>query len=906
MNLTLKILTNNLKTVEQLFNQLRPETIGNEIFLKNFIEQLLNMIPLEISLTQSFTITDSSFNQKSTFNEFLWFVFKMENQNENDSYELELLVKNLLCEKIETNIIESQLSVDFFRLGENIERFSFVFEKYFDLENLNKLEAHFKKTEINEIVECIFEQNSQNKITIDSNLLSKILTNCVKTMDAVSWADYDGTISKYFHDHSIAVTEFINTIESKELSSDNLYQIFLEFLDFANFKTETLKNNFIKLKDFQKSILNNYLMANSNLTTKLSLSLLKICMLLIEKEKGIKFSQIEQEIINQQEIIEVQEIINQQEIIKEKEIINQQEIINEEKNIQIEPETKNIEILENKEVENGLLQSKNSIERKLTQNKLPLLMTPPIKSNRSKKSDLDLLACSFNSNNNILHQPFSQKTILNPKFASPELIPKSPIPTNQKVETQNETSNFFVNSQKPLSSKTTLIQSTPNTPQLAPLKLKNSLFSQKIIDHSTNIQTRPISSIPRNIVQKCKETSFEKPNERILKNLNNLFEHYSRLRLSPNPAKLNFEEYSVSVKQLKIRDFLDFCEDFKIRLYECPKNNFKGLQVLFKLLTTPSGLTFPKFINILKHIALKLHDGKTRKLNLLEKQVQVDLEIENEEEVSEINQENNNESNNYDDYFGKKDTSPKKSATSPEVINVFGERKKSVSKNLSRKIPSQLISSEELDCLFFDYMNELLIQDTNFCNRKKKEVIALNMPTLSPIIEPRQNDSITFKPDLSLSRTFKSKKPVTKNKDVFTKLYNEALTSPVFNQNLKLSLTKNTKTKKLAPVNIAGKKPPLSYKFDSYTAKENFKKQAHFLQHINWEIISKMSFTELAHQMQEKLGPDNYSILKKTINETNKTINPKKIINIDGSAPKEHMSFEKQSMFLNYGKKSFS
>ena len=78
------------------------------------------------------------------------------------------------------------------------------------------------------------------------------------------------------------------------------------------------------------------------------------------------------------------------------------------------------------------------------------------------------------------------------------------------------------------------------------------------------------------------------------------------------------------------------------------------------------------------------------------------------------------------------------------------------------------------------------------------------------------------------------------------------------------------------------------------------------MQHINWEIISKMSFTELAHQMQEKLGPDNYSTLKKTINETNKTIHPKKKINIDKNAPKEIMSFEKQSMFLNYGKKSFT
>lgn len=454
---------------------------------------------------------------------------------------------------------------------------------------------------------------------------------------------------------------------------------------------------------------------------------------------------------------------------------------------------------------------------------------------------------------------------------------------------------------------------------------------------------------------------FQSLRQRIEKNLQRMFDFYSKSRLKPDPSKKEFDAYQQSLKQMRLREFMDFCADFGVQLYTCPKKNSQGLQILFKLITTKTGLTFPKFINILRHVALKIKEEQnsqslTKSNNALQQ--------ENSEKTPTVDPETEQQrlpTCESEDYFGK----PEKHHPSIEFDENMYESQETKLQQSTLNEPKQtvikpvpvpvfvhkctapaLTTPEELEECFVGYMIALGIDNPAFCQqvthahrpREQRDESPSNLRPLGS----QELSELTFQPNISQSQPYdpaaskrlpkiqvraqsgvreksqaaqkdklkvsnknprKSvKAPLPPHKDVYEKLYLQGVSKKGFQQHLKeISQKKELQTKAIAQPVRKTSHPQI--RTDSYAAKENFKKQAHFLQHINWEIVSKMSFSELAMQMQEKVGADNFTKLKKTVEATNKLVKGAQLIKMDNQEGKEEMSFQKHSKFLNYGKR---
>lgn len=511
--------------------------------------------------------------------------------------------------------------------------------------------------------------------------------------------------------------------------------------------------------------------------------------------------------------------------------------------------------------------------------------------------------------------------------------------------------------------KTTEMGSQPETNQEP---LQNDAQNEGFIAESeTQISQKLESALKaidcsNSISLKVCSPEFQTLRQRIEKNLQKMFDFYSKRRLKPEPSKKEFDAYQASLKQMRLREFMDFCADFGVHLYTCPKKNSQGLQILFKLITTKTGLTFPKFINILRHVALKIKEEQySQSLSKSNNAVQPD----NTEELLTIDQENEQQrlpTCDSEDYFGK----PEKQIASIELDDNAFESQEFAPKDSEARVPKEsvkvqaqipvvvhkctapaLTTPEELEECFVGYMIALGIDNPGFCQQvtnlhKPREQRDESPANLRPL-GSQELAELTFQPNISQSQPYdpaiskrlpkiqvrpqsgvreksqltqkeklkvsnknqrKSvKAPIPPHKDVYEKLYLQGVSKKGFQQHLKeINQKKESQTKIVQPPR---KVSHPQVRTDSYAAKENFKKQAHFLQHINWEIVSKMSFSELAMQMQEKVGADNFNKLKKTVETTNKVMKGGPVIKIDSQEGKEEMPFQKHTKFLNYGKR---
>lgn len=69
-----------------------------------------------------------------------------------------------------------------------------------------------------------------------------------------------------------------------------------------------------------------------------------------------------------------------------------------------------------------------------------------------------------------------------------------------------------------------------------------------------------------------------------------------------------FNTYQENLTHIKLGDFLGFCSDFKVALLSNKTENLENLKMLFKLVCSNEGVSFPKFCSILKHIAILLDE----------------------------------------------------------------------------------------------------------------------------------------------------------------------------------------------------------------------------------------------------------------------------------------------------------
>lgn len=403
----------------------------------------------------------------------------------------------------------------------------------------------------------------------------------------------------------------------------------------------------------------------------------------------------------------------------------------------------------------------------------------------------------------------------------------------------------------------------------------------------------------------------EKEKTQIMSNLKKLFENYCKLQTRLLLIPIANTEYEESPTYLGFREFIFFCNDFFITIDQIKSKNLESLKILYKLMTTLSGLTFNKFIKILKHIAKTLY------------------EIQNPSELSETISDDNSPPNNFSIIM---------QGPNSTVHNFYqdNQNRQDSSPGYQHLAKKEKFLKERDQYLFFYYAKKLKFDDKNFCENTKRKEVSKNransrktdkkettVRTIQRKNEPSDDNLIIdYLPRKKKARRENrlEKDENDKNQTIFEKLYNDANFG-----HLKKEILENEikpKGKQRLQSSIEKSKGHVGAKPQTYAEKDFQKKQLHFLQHINWEIISKMSYSELTNQMMEQMGTEKPEILMKELKNrmpVDLTVKNKEVLKEDmkenknyGKKPKlaeikikgrkEEMSMEKKIAFLNYGK----
>lgn len=957
-----QILTNNKDVAKSLFTLIRSSCSDLKQLTGQFILALSSELHLENDRFSALLTEHSTEIAPESFNEFIWKIFKIEHTLKNEGLlpNIEQVILTFLkkCFPIK----KSDISFDFNQIATSLKENDFIFDEYL---GKNKTQAFIENLENGQNDQTWIVNMDQINFHKNELEMSDFVHLLLNFKQFIGVGNVMNEIEKTKIEHFFIKNEndiktWINT-QNKTCNINHLSTLFYEFITKFDFdatilsKTENFDLLFFRTKIFvftQSLIDEEQIYLNQNLLKAIFIELNRC--LKINLEKNVIKSIIQEKLPSIHTKLSFINSTNKNRENSQKSLISGKNSQN----------AKNSTTSMNNPVQ--LINSRNLSVNKQSQKEIN---QPIIDKMTEKQAIVNYKSISI----------IGRSSILQPE--------KGQILEKQAISTENIQPNFFKKSLRkilpPISPKKSkefdkMFKKSFEDKKIPSIQTENEISKSDLSiiqnyellknqqnDTKTNISAllnekpveNQINSISKNaFVRNSLDLNCEKPKPNkiisqetkivIIKNLQKLFDHYVKLRLKPNPSKNDFEQYSLAIKHMRLREFLDFCEDFKIKLYECPKTNFKGLQILFKLLTNPAGLNYDKFLNILKHIALKVYEEsnqknikKISKIEVLEEEKleeslieeesvdyfgkEIKLKVNAEKMTSEksVSEKMTFEKMLFDKIISEKMTSEKMTSEKRLFEKMTSEKmlsENTISNNSTKNIKQEVDKSqiqlsntkENLEHIFFELMLKVGIDKWQTCQSIKRptgqsqshsqqiRIVANNQQTLK-----KSELNSMFRPNLFLSQSYKSRKLSRRPKNVFEKLYFEGISTPLFYQNKNETIAKLEKLHKPISIKKLPKRQHVNYKFDSYSAKENYKKQAHFLQHINWEIISKMSFTELVYQMQEKLGSENFLILQKTVNDTNKVVNPKKQIHIDTSDPKDIMTFEKKSLFLNYGKR---
>ena len=470
------------------------------------------------------------------------------------------------------------------------------------------------------------------------------------------------------------------------------------------------------------------------------------------------------------------------------------------------------------------------------------------------------------------------------------------------------------------------------------------------------------------------------PEEQIERNLHKLYSHYARMQTWKQKLDKDFESYETNLNSMKLSEFLYFCDDFAMELSSDKIVNREELSTIFKLVATSTlGITFEKFVNILRHIAKIVNEERENQLfqqltshckaspetksddqndhsKLSRERKMADDKIQNSEQnlqviVGDLEREMMGDENqsikdnqglnssehklplqdlaynkNFEEQMKEEGTvsktnlfeneNPQSTIRSPHQEESLklpaNPRAYSRSRVAHKCKPINLhMSKSELDSQFNDvyiqYLRSKGVHSWETCKCKMRKpkgfVNIIERNNLARILEKKfkENEAREKRCREQIQATHKSLFVGSVNcsseheKSAFNRLYDlsKSMHRHFVNHNHPDKI-------ELKPLKKIPKRKKTLIKFDSYCAREQHKIQANFLQHISWEIISKMNSHDLAAQINGKLMAEKVKI--KGVGKQSKENPLSNEINGFANGLNEKVTQVKIKKILNYGK----
>lgn len=308
------------------------------------------------------------------------------------------------------------------------------------------------------------------------------------------------------------------------------------------------------------------------------------------------------------------------------------------------------------------------------------------------------------------------------------------------------------------------------------------------------------------------ETVSEQAKVKIMTNLQRLFQYYCKLKVGGISGHLSRVQSESNAEYMDLREYMYFCQDFGVQIDVSKPKNLDGLKVLYRLMTTISGLNFNKFVKIIKYVSnvlyLQQNPPSQQQVNMFAESVpsyhkDTSLANHREEQVQVVD---------------------------PLTVSDFDNGKS--------------------EAIFFYYCRQLGLEDRKRCddtrrkNFAKEDTKPRNHLTKIVIrkIDPSQDSLIKL---YLPKKNSLSKDQKRSGEPVFEKLYKNALYDQKARQIIESARKQQEKSPAKRPPTCKQKPRP-----ESRIKGLSVKKQAEFLQNMNAEVISKANYAELAQQLK--------------------------------------------------------
>lgn len=383
---------------------------------------------------------------------------------------------------------------------------------------------------------------------------------------------------------------------------------------------------------------------------------------------------------------------------------------------------------------------------------------------------------------------------------------------------------------------------TPFAP--GPVSPRREELTSEVTSASHSLSTlaqkeKPVEPAPDSLAETTENRAFiqsdsvyanitDQEKTKIMANLKRLFDHYAKLR---TPDRVPTKAVAAMVPEelsLDLKEFLFFCQDFGIQLDTNRPKNIEALKVLYRLMTTLSGLNFNKFIKILKHVAKTIYWQQ----NPPSEQTVTVYPVGGPADAYSVSLMRTTGASGM-----------KKTSNGQEEVQVVDP------------LAAFVFNKEAEESLFFYFCKALGFDNKLGCEELKRKELA-NSQT-RPLVLPEKKLARKVDPgEDSLIRNYlprpsSTHKGAPRDGKVFEKLYKDAIYGQTAKKIIESSSKSPKSQAKSRPVSVKKAKVP---KLSTYAEKDFARRQMEFLQHMNWEIVNKMSYHELVEQMRSQMG----------------------------------------------------